>query len=116
MTSEADSIYCSGLLPVLSIEAIEAQRGKPLPDRTDPADNPESNLIKKRDAERFAAWVRELPRELSDVATGVLNGDSQAAIARRLHVSEPAITKRMRRIAVIGRDELGDLRASPMLC
>ena len=115
MTSKADSIYCSGLLPVLSIEAIERERGKPLPDRSDPADNPETKLLLKRDLSRLTNWVRGLPRDLADVAGALLAGDSQAAIARRLMLSEAAITKRMKRIAKIGRIDLADLRWSPLL-
>ena len=115
MTSKADSIYCSGLLPVLSIEAIERERGKPLPARADPGDDPERALIKKNDLTRFTIWVRGLPRDLAEVAIALLNGDSQAAIARRLKLSEAAITRRMRRLCAIGRVELGDLRRSPLL-
>lgn len=115
MTSKADSIYCSGLLPVLSVEAIEKARGKPLPDRADPSDDPEMMLVKKRDRERFIAWIRWLPQPLGEVAMALVNGDNQATIARRLKLSEPAITKRVRRILVVGRTELSDLRGSPIL-
>lgn len=115
MTSKADSIYCSGLLPVLSIEAIEKERGKALPARADPGDNPEQALLKKIDVDRFTAWVRGLPRDLAEVGIALLNGDSQAAIARRLKLSEAAITKRMRRIGVIGRAQIADLRRSQIL-
>lgn len=115
MTSKADSIYCSGLLPVLSIEAIEKERGKPLPAQVDPGDSPEQALMRKIDLDRFTNWVIGLPRELAEVGLALLNGDSQAAIARRLKLSEAAITKRVRRLCAIGRDELGDLRRSPLL-
>jgi DNA-binding NarL/FixJ family response regulator len=115
VTSKADSIYCSGLLPVLSLEAIEQARGKPLPDRADPSDDPEIMLVKKRDRERFISWVHGLPRPLGEVAMALVDGDSQAAIAKRLKLSEPAITKRVRRILAIGYVELGDLRRSPIL-
>jgi DNA-binding NarL/FixJ family response regulator len=103
------------LLPVLSLEAIEKQRGRPLPAQIDRGDNPEQALLKKIDVDRFTAWVRGLPRELAEVGTALLNGDSQAAIARRLKLSEAAITKRVRRLCDIGRDELDDLRRSPLL-
>ena len=115
MTSKAESIYCSGLLPVLSIEAIEAQRGTPLPDRIDPGDSPELMLIKKIDLERLAVWVRGLPRDLREVVAPLLDGDNQATIAKRLKVSEPAITKRMRRIVARGRVDLAEMRRSPLL-
>lgn len=115
MTSKADSIYCSGLLPVLSIEAIESQRGTPLPDRVDPGDNPELKLIRKIDVERLGDWARSLPRDLAEVVAALLNGENQALIAKRLKLSEPAITKRMRRVVARGRVDLVDLRRSPIL-
>lgn len=116
MTSTADSIYCSGLLPVLSVEAIEAERGAPLPDMIDPADDPEMALIKKQDEARFHAWAKDLPPGLREVAEGKLEEDeTNAEMARRLGVSGAAMTKRMRRIGAIGRDELDDLKDSPLL-
>lgn len=115
MTSKADSIYCSGLLPVLSIEAIEAERGKPLPDMIDPGDDPEMALIRKEDDARLHSWADDLPPDLRDVANAKLDDDLNVTIARRLRISGPAITKRLRRIGAIGRDELGDLKASPLL-
>lgn len=115
MTSKADSIYCSGLLPVLSIEAIEKERGKPLPARADPADNPERALQKKVDADRIDAWVRDLPPDLAEVGIALLNDDNQATIARRLKVSEAAISKRVKRLLAKGRIDLSGLRRSAIL-
>ena len=51
----------------------------------------------------------------AEVAMALVNGDTQAAIAKRLKLSEPAITKRVLRILAVGRAELGDLRGSPIL-
>jgi DNA-directed RNA polymerase specialized sigma24 family protein len=103
------------LLPVLSIEAIEKASGKPLPAIVDPGGDPEQTLLKKLDLARFTAWVRGLPRDLAEVGLALLDGDSQATIARRLKLSEAAITKRVRRLCAIGIVDLADLRGSLIL-
>jgi hypothetical protein len=116
MTKQADSIYCSGLLPVLSIEAIEAEGGAPLAGFVDPGDDPETALIRKQEDERLHDWVDDLPAGLAEVANGLLDDEAKVSIAKRLNVSGAAITKRVRRIAAIGRDEIGDLRGTPLMC
>jgi hypothetical protein len=108
-------IYCSPLLPVLSLDAVLATGNSPVHLYTDTADPADIALIKRFHANRLRAWVRELPADLAVIAGGILCGETQASLARLLGLSEVAISKRVARLARKGRVQLADLRRSPLL-
>jgi DNA-directed RNA polymerase specialized sigma24 family protein len=112
---DRDFIYCSPLLPVESLDRELGNRLSPLHRYADPDDSPELALIKKLDCERLHLWAVQLPADLAAVAPAILRGETQAAIARRLGISEPAVTKRLARLVRSGSRQLGDLRHSPLL-
>lgn len=110
-----DYIYCSSLLPVLSLEAAMASASFPAHRYVDPADPADIALIKRLDAGRLRAWAHALPADLAVIALGILRGETQASLARLLGLSDAAISKRMARLTRKGRIQLGKLRRSPLL-
>jgi DNA-directed RNA polymerase specialized sigma24 family protein len=110
-----DYIFCSSLLPVQSLDAELKDRQSPLHRYRDPAESPLDALLKKRDRLRLSAWVEGLPAPLAAVARGLMRGETQASLALRLGISEPAVTKRLKRLIRLGQRQLADLRRSPIL-
>jgi DNA-directed RNA polymerase specialized sigma24 family protein len=112
---ERDYIYCSPLLPVQSLECELTDRRSNLYSIADCGDPADVALIKKLDRRRLRRWVGQLPAPLQVVAWGILRGETQAALARALGISEPAVKKRLDRISELARRQLRDLRRSPLL-
>jgi DNA-binding NarL/FixJ family response regulator len=110
-----DFIYCSSLLPVQSLDAALSDPESGTRHMRDPADSPEDNLIKFRDRDRLHGWLAGLPPRLAETARLLMAGETQASIARRLRLTEAAISKRIAKIRVRGNAELADLRNSPLL-
>jgi DNA-directed RNA polymerase specialized sigma24 family protein len=110
-----DFVYCSPYLAVVSIEGLPPEMQAVALGAVDD-DDPETALIRDQDSSALNRWVDGLPEPLLAVAQGLLNGETKAAIARRLGISEPAITKRMKRIGASASLHLGGLRRSPLLC
>ena len=110
-----DFIYCSGLLPVQSLDAVLAAADNKVRHYRDPTDLPDVALIKKRDGERFHAWLAGLPPHLAEVARLLMADFTQSQIARRLKRTEAAISKRVNRIREAGAREIPDLADSPLL-
>lgn len=110
-----DFIYCSGLLPVQSLDAVLAIAGNKVRHYRDPGDLPDVALIKKGDGERFHAWLAGLAPQLAEVAGLLMAGLTQSEIARRLKLTEAAISKRVNRIRVAGLREISDLADTPLL-
>ena len=111
----SDYVYCSSLLPVQSLDAYLASAEGAKREFRDPGDSPEDALIKKRDGERLHLWLNRLHPRLAAVAKLLMAGETQAAIARHLHLTEAAISKRIKNIRAIARVELADLGGSPLL-
>lgn len=112
---ERDFIYCSALLPVKSLDSELSDRLSPIYSYADSSDSPELTLIKKIDRRRLRDWARQLPAPLAVVARGLLRGETQAAMSRTLGISEPAVKKRLDRLASMGKRQLRDLRYSLLL-
>ena len=110
-----DFIFCSSLLPVQSLDAVLAVPGNAVAAYRDPAESPEMALIRKRDRERLERWLMRLDAPLARVAQLLMLGENQASIARKLELSEAAISKRIKRIRDLGGRELADLADSPLL-
>ena len=110
-----DFIYCSGLLPVQSLDAVLAVADNKVRHYRDPADLPDLALIKKRDGERLHAWLARLAPHLAEVARLLMAGLTQSEIARRLKLTEAAISKRVNRIREAGAREIFDLADTPLL-
>lgn len=115
MTDYPDYIYCSPFLPVQSLDALLSNPDAKLGEFRDPAESPEDALIKKRDVDRLHHWLTRLHPRLAVVAKLLMAGQTQAAIARKLHLTEAAISKRIARIRQQGLSDLFDLRESPLL-
>jgi len=109
-----DFIYCSGLLPVQSLDAVLAVADNKVRHYRDPADLADVALIKKRDCERFHAWLARLSPHLAEVAGLLMAGFTQSEIARRLKLTEAAISKRVSRIREAGVREIFDLVDTPL--
>lgn len=110
-----DYIYCSALPDTRSLDQALADPASPAHRLKETADDPETALIRKRDLNRIAAWMASLPASLREVAEAALRDETQAAVAKRLGLTEAAISKRMKKLLKMGRHGLGDLRASPLL-
>jgi len=110
-----DYIYCSPLFDVQSLDESLSHRRSPAHRLRDTLDDPETALVKARDKVRLSRWIGTLPHALKVVAQAVMTGETQASLARRLGLTEAAISKRMKRLALFGRTDLADLRASPLL-
>jgi len=110
-----DYIYCSPFLPVQSLDALLSDPDSNLRDYPDPGESPEESLSRKLDHDRLHSWLENLPPPLAAVAKLLMQGMNQAAIARHLGVSEPAISKRIGQMREIGFRRLRNLRYSIIL-
>lgn len=111
MSAHPNSIYCSGLFQPDSLSA-RADAAEALADF---ADNPEQALIKRQESWILTNWAEGLGAASREVARAILAGETQASLARRLGVSEAAITKRLARVTRKGREDLRMLRRAALL-
>ncbi len=110
-----DYIYCSALPDTRSLDRALTDPKSSVHKLRDTSDDPEAALLVKLDLDRIAAWMATLPPDLRDVAEAALREETQAALAKRLGLTEAAISKRMKRLIKLGGRSLSDLRRSPLL-
>lgn len=109
-----DFAYINPLLES-SFDVGVAEPSSPLHRITDGEDDPETALIKAQDHAQLSRWVEGLPPDLKIAAGAALTGETQASMARRLNLTEAAISKRMSRLRARGLKDLKSLRRSPIL-
>lgn len=108
-------IYCSALPETRSLDQELTTSKSSVHQLTDTVDSPESALLRKDDLDRLAEWMLGLPAPLRAVAEAVVREETQASVAKRLGLSEAAVSKRMKRLLELGRETLPELRQSCLL-
>lgn len=112
---QKDYIYCS---PWQSVRSLDEQMERPessVFSLVDTEDDPETALIRAEDSAVLDDWVGDLKPRDRDLLNGVFDGDLQSDIARRQGVTEPAVSKRLKKLRARGVVDLAPLRRSILL-